>query len=171
MLRAIKQVAGCWLGRLGRNPSSTKQKRTERRAVPLLETLEERLAPAATVGASPDTGFQPTLVADFTGDAKADVASFAYGQWTVLASDGNRLESPHFWADWSDFGSFTTFLVGDFNGDGKADIAGLNRAGNWVVGLSNGGGFDTSIWSQTGPMPHAIALAGDFNGDGRTDIA
>jgi hypothetical protein len=171
MLRALKSLAYTLAGSFRRKRYSSKQKRLEIRSVPALECLEERMAPAATVGAAPDTTFQTTLVADFTGDAKADVATYAFHQWTVLASDGSRLESPQFWADWTQYGSFTNFLVGDFNGDGKADIAGLNRAGQWVVGLSNGGGFDTTVWSQTGPIPHAVVLAGDFNGDGKTDIA
>jgi RHS repeat-associated protein len=75
----------------------------------------------------------------------------------------------------------TTCLTGDFNGDSKTDIACYNSSdGSWNVGLSNGHGFDVSVW-RNGPVMAGGAggdkpltdrcVVGDFDGDGKTDIA
>jgi hypothetical protein len=42
--------------------------------------------------------------------------------------------------------------VGDFNGDGKSDVASLSVSGKWMVGLSDGTKFASTIfteWSHT----------------------
>jgi hypothetical protein len=62
--------------------------------------------------------------------------------------------------------------LADFNGDGKADIVGRAlQTGQWWVGLSNGSGFATTLWStwSTG-VTWVDVQVGDFNGDGKADI-
>lgn len=75
----------------------------------------------------------------------------------------------------------TTCVTGDFNGDGKTDIACYHSSErSWNVGLSNGHGFDVSIWKNGPALAAGVGedrplrdrcVFGDFNGDGKTDMA
>jgi hypothetical protein len=143
------------------------------RRIPLaLETLEARLAPAASVVSSPDTSFHRHLMGDFDGDGRADTAGFAdNGVWSVLRSTGDRFDDPVEWADWAGRSVWVRLFAGDFSGDGKDDVAGLHYPGQWFVGVSNGSSFDSSFWGDV-PNPVARSLVtGDFNGDGKADLA
>jgi SpoIID/LytB domain protein len=65
------------------------------------------------------------------------------------------------------------WFEGDFDGDGRTDVAAYNAStGDWIVGRSNGGGFELATWAnfgtRTGWSRHVV---GDFTGDGRDDIA
>lgn len=60
--------------------------------------------------------------------------------------------------------------VGDLNGDGKTDLFANAGGTNWHVCLSNGTGFNCSIWQgHAGGAQNNFP--GDYNGDGLTDIA
>jgi hypothetical protein len=69
--------------------------------------------------------------------------------------------------------TWTFAQTGDFNGDGKGDIAQFNSTtGQWLVRLSTGIGFYSSVWATWSPSVSWVDLrVGDFNGDGKADIA
>ncbi|MBO0699004.1 MAG: VCBS repeat-containing protein, partial [Zavarzinella sp.] len=102
----------------------------------------------------------------------ADAAqSVPPGAWNVLLSDGTRLAEPVGWAAPAGRRGTVRVFAADFTGDGKDDVARLTRAGEWVVGVSDGQSFTTSVW-DTWPrvLPHSVRV-GDFDGDGKADVA
>lgn len=112
------------------------------------------------------------LAGDFTGDRKADIASFdsTTGVWQVLVTDSKPAVARH-WATWNPSAAWSNFVTADFTGDGKADIAAMDSAtGVWYVAVSEGGRFDTIEWSTKGQVSIANLQAIDLNGDGRTDL-
>ena len=128
-----------------------------------------------------------SLVGDFNGDGKADVALTGAANWTTLAvafSRGNGsfqvANNPITnFATWAATAHVTP-LVGDFNGDGQSDVA-LTGASGWnyvPVAFSKGDGtFNvtnvtlTSNFAFWASATGAIPLVGDFNGDGKADVA
>ncbi|HEY6175442.1 MAG TPA: FG-GAP-like repeat-containing protein [Kofleriaceae bacterium] len=123
-----------------------------------------------------------TVVGDFNGDGKADVAARFPGWATtpILFSNGNGSFRYTNTGDpsggtWNAAGA--EVIVGDFDGDGKADLALRNAGwGSTPIFFSNGDGTfrytnvtDPSgwVWNAAG----AQILIGDFNGDGKTDVA
>jgi hypothetical protein len=118
------------------------------------------------------------LVADFTGDGKADVAIHdrETGAWHVASSTGSGFAIEHWAAGFGNRGrDAEEVLVGDFTGDGKADVAIHDRrTGDWYVGRSTGGGFTIAHWARSfgtrGPDVEET-LVGDFTGDGKADVA
>ena len=67
--------------------------------------------------------------------------------------------------------SWTSSVVGDFNADGRDDIAFINTLGGQViVALSNGNGFDRSMWGSLPAGNLASINTADINGDGRADL-
>ncbi len=126
----------------------------------------------------------PRLLADLTGDGRADIVGFGdAGVWTALSTSGGSFADPHFVL--ADLGFDQGWRVekhlrvlGDITGDGHADIVAFGDAGTYVA-LSNGSG----AFSFT-PVP-AVADFGfdegwridqhprfvaDITGDGRADI-
>jgi hypothetical protein len=131
-------------------------------------------------------------VADFNGDAKAD----------VLMQRATAGDSYLLFADASQNGKITTvaqtiantamglqwsadnskLIAGDFSGDGKADLffQAKSSAGTHAVVLANASGQFTGSAAQTWTdgswsafkwsTPNSIIFAGDFNGDGRKDL-
>jgi hypothetical protein len=87
----------------------------------------------------------PRLVADITGDGKADIVGFGdAGLWTALSNGDGTFKAPQFVL--ADLGSDQGWrvdrhprLVADITGDGKADIVGFGDAGVYVA-LSKGDG-------------------------------
>nr|WP_239071959.1 FG-GAP-like repeat-containing protein [Amycolatopsis sp. SID8362] len=120
----------------------------------------------------------PRSLSDFTGDGKADVATFtrgSAGDVFVAASDGTKFNGTS--ALWHDRFSVGTEipLSGDFNGDGKADVATFSRGStaDVYVALSDGTKFDGNgvLWDDFFAANSETPAVGDFNGDGKDDIA
>jgi hypothetical protein len=115
---------------------------------------------------------------DFTGDGKADVATFtrgSAGDVFVAGSDGTKFNGTSvLWHDRFSVGSEIP-LSGDFNGDGKADVATFARgsSGDVYVALSDGTKFAGNgvLWHDYFAANNELPAVGDFNGDGKDDIA
>ncbi|MFN6964200.1 MAG: FG-GAP repeat domain-containing protein [Pyrinomonadaceae bacterium] len=117
------------------------------------------------------SGDDPTVVGDYNGDGKADVAVYragaASGQqstWFYRTAPGG----PVIYAPWGQNGDFPA--PGDYDGDGKGDF---------VVQRNNGGG-QARFWMQQSTAgfnsivfgtPSDTIVPGDYDGDGKTDIA
>jgi subtilisin-like proprotein convertase family protein len=129
----------------------------------------------ATWSADPSVTWTDVLAGDFTGDGKTDIAGrwLQTGQWYVGTSTGGAF-STSLWATWSaDPGvTWADVQAADFNHDGKMDIVGRwLQTGQWYVGLSSGGSFNTTLWATWSPnVTWADVHVGDFNGDGNADI-
>ncbi len=106
------------------------------------------------------TGVHP--MADYDGDAKADIAVFrpSTGAWYVRNSGGGSTVT-----NWGTTGDVA--VAGDYDGDARTDIAVFRPStGTWYV-KNSGGGSTVTNWGTTGD----VAVAGDYDGDARTDIA
>ncbi|MCG6156588.1 beta strand repeat-containing protein [Rubinisphaera margarita] len=126
-------------------------------------------------------GLQTMLVGDFDGINGDDLAILNdTGVWWVAKSDiaGTEFLYGESWGQWDASRTITNFNVGDFNGDNVDDILGVfdipldpNRQ-SVVVGLSNGGGFDSAVWRKV-PTDGSLNafLVGDFDGDDSDDFA
>ncbi|MGW3993454.1 FG-GAP-like repeat-containing protein [Amycolatopsis sp. NPDC004772] len=120
----------------------------------------------------------PRSLTDFTGDGKADIATFtrgSAGDVFVAGSDGTKFTGTSaLWHDRFSIGAEIP-LSGDFDGDGKADVATFARgAGADVyVALSDGTKFNGNgvLWNEFFAANDEIPAVGDFNGDGKDDIA
>jgi uncharacterized protein GlcG (DUF336 family) len=121
---------------------------------------------------------EQVVVADFTGDGKADVAILnkQTGAWFVGISTGSTFVIQQFAAGFGNRGSAVEeVFVGNFNNDTSADVAIHDLAtGDWYVGLSTGSSFAVSQFvAGFGNLGAAVerAFVGDFTGDGMTDVA
>jgi hypothetical protein len=130
-----------------------------------------------TTISTPGTVYGPdaTVVADFNGDGKLDLAiaetNFPNGQVSVVLGNGrggfgSPIISPLLSAG---INNEDQMLVGDFNGDGKPDLIIMNDyERGFQVLLGNGDGtFQTPVNTILGNAGFAI---GDLNGDGKTDV-
>jgi hypothetical protein len=123
----------------------------------------------------------PRMVADVTGDGRADIVGFGYGQMVVGVSDGARFNSA-VWATgstfvynqgWRDAQHIRT--LADVNGDGKMDIVGFSE-NDAVIGLSTGSGFQNYLGSSFfGRLDgyekdKTIRLVADVTGDRKADV-
>jgi hypothetical protein len=127
----------------------------------------------------------PRVMADVTGDGRADIVGFGNaGVWVSLSNGDGSYTAPqlgvaNFGYDaggWR-MGKHPRFLA-DVTGDGRADIVGFGEAGAWVS-LSNGDGTFTA--PQLGVANFGYTAGGwrvdmhprfvvDTTGDGRADI-
>ncbi len=126
----------------------------------------------------------PRLVADISGDGRADIVGFGdAGVWTALSTFGGSFADPHFVL--ADLGFEQGWrvekhlrLLGDITGDGRADIVAFGDAGTYVAVSDGNGtfaftpvpavadfGFDQG-W-RVDQHPRFVA---DITGDGRGDI-
>jgi YD repeat-containing protein len=131
------------------------------------------------IGAGGSPGDRWFVMADTTGDGKADIVKYepSTGYATVWTSNGNGTFT---------LGSSTLvgtggspgdrwFNVADVNGDGRADFVMYNpQDGNAYIFLSQANGTfapNGSVYISTGGSPaDRWFLAADMNGDGRADL-
>ncbi len=110
---------------------------------------------------------QPIAVADFNGDAKADVvAGGSYNLFNILLGNGNgTLQAPR------QLGiSGPTIAIADFNVDGKLDLAGSGYSNLVQVALGNGQGEFGNPTNVEAGMGALSVNAADVNIDGRPDL-
>lgn len=114
-----------------------------------------------------------TLMGDYDGDGKADLAVYRNGATTGAQST--------FWIKRSSDGQIYSYdwgisndrpFIGDFDGDGKSDlaVARVNQAtgdSTAYIARSSDGQFDI----RAVPFPGTFIVPGDYDGDGKTDIA
>ncbi|MCG6154600.1 FG-GAP repeat domain-containing protein [Rubinisphaera margarita] len=98
------------------------------------------------------TGLQATVVGDFDGDLKTDIAALmGSGVWWTGLAEANRFRAVSA-GRWSFAPIAGSVLVGDTNGDGLADILGRASTGYWWSAESNGSTLDNrsvARWSST----------------------
>ena len=125
----------------------------------------------------------PRVLADVTGDGRADVVGFGDAGVYVSRALSNSFAAPTLWVN--NFGYEAggwrldkhPRLLADVNGDRLADVVGFGYAGVWVS-LSTGTGFrQPKLWIENFGYDaggwrvekHPRFLA-DANGDGRADV-
>ena len=135
-----------------------------------------------------ETGRGPlvTVIADFNGDNKPDLAvgtgslnpptfpptpPTEYNVSIHLGDGAGGFAAPKHTTINTSAGSYLTQIeAGDFNGDGKTDLAVLSYFGSTVILYGDGAGnFTTGGLGFFGTA--GVMATGDFNGDGKTDIA
>jgi hypothetical protein len=113
-----------------------------------------------------------SVVADFDGDGKPDLAVANYGSDTVtiLLSNGDGTFTAA--ASRATGSEPTSVAEADFNGDGRADLAVTDSGSDTVtILLGNGDGtFTAGASPGKGSKPSFVAVQ-DFNGDGKPDLA
>lgn len=112
------------------------------------------------------------LVADVTGDGRADAVAFysGSGSWWVAPSTG-RAFSPHSLWKTSHGAGCQAQLLADVTGDGRADaVAFFAATGTWWVAPSTGSAFASySLWQSSHGIGSDAQLLADVTGDGRAD--
>ena len=131
------------------------------------------------------THMHPRMLADVTGDGRADIVGFGNaGVWVSLAQPNGNYSQPQLVVD--NFGynaggwrvNMHPRFMADTTGDGRADIVGFGNAGVYVATSRGDGTFNNPVlvaeqfgynagdW-RVNMHPRFMA---DTNGDGRADI-
>jgi hypothetical protein len=117
------------------------------------------------------TGDDPTVVGDYNGDGKDDVAVYRGGAnagqqstWFYRTTAGGAVN----YVPWGQNGDFVA--PGDYDGDGKNDFVvqrndGGGQARFWM--LQTTAGIDSVRFGT----PTDVIVPGDYDGDGKTDLA
>jgi len=117
------------------------------------------------------SGDDPSVVDDYNGDGKADLAVYRPGANAGQQSTWfyrTTANGPVNYVPWGQNGDFPA--PGDYDGDGKADFViqrsnGGNQARFWM--LQTTAGFESVVFGT----PADVIVPGDYDGDGKTDIA
>src|SRR5215207_5000680 len=125
----------------------------------------------------------PRVLADRTGDGRADIVGFGdAGVWTAL-SNGDGSFQPHQFV-LAEFGFDQGWqlekhprLLADITGEGRADIVGFGDAGVWTARSSGDGSFQANQFviadlgfDQGWRLEKHPRVLADRTGDGRADI-
>lgn len=117
-------------------------------------------------------GASRQLLADVTGDGKADAVAFfsASGSWRVATSTGSAFSAHAEWKSGHGAGSAAQLLA-DVTGDKRADaVAFFAATGNWWVAPSSGSAFSSySLWKSNHGIGSENQLLADVTGDDRAD--
>ncbi len=116
------------------------------------------------------TGATRYLLADVTGDGRADAVAFSSGSWWVAPSTGSAFAAPVLWKSGHGAGSQAQ-LVADVTGDHRADAVVFFAAdGSWWTAPSTGSAFASySLWKSDHGLGSSSQLLADVTGDGRAD--
>jgi hypothetical protein len=111
-----------------------------------------------------------SILGDFNGDGKPDLAVAHYSQVSVLLGNGDGTFLSHL--DYPTGNYIPDLRAGDFNGDGKLDLAVASQTNSSVaILLGNGDGtFHAGLVIPVANPPQKIIIA-DFNGDRKLDVA
>jgi len=125
----------------------------------------------------------PRLVADLTGDGRADIVGFGnVGAWVALNNGDGTFQAPRLATDLGGSNSgwqvdkHPRFLA-DLTGDGRAGIVGFGDDGVWVA-LNNGDGSfkaaqmvtDLGSYNSGWRVDQHPRFLADLTDDGRADI-
>ena len=109
------------------------------------------------------------VLADVSGDGKADVVTDNNRGISVLIGDGSGNFAPHL--DYQGSAGAASIAAGDVNGDGKIDVISVTDGARSVNAFLNDGSghFPSHVDSSMHNEPFHLAV-GDFNGDGKLDV-
>jgi VCBS repeat protein/PKD domain-containing protein/IPT/TIG domain-containing protein/putative Ig domain-containing protein len=116
----------------------------------------------------PSAASNSSLIADFDGDGRADIALRNGGIISIQRGNGDgTFGAPLNYS----VGATGSVVISDFNNDGRKDIAFADGPASAGILLNNGGGAFAAAGSYgVGTSPQQL-VAADFNGDGRNDLA
>lgn len=131
--------------------------------------------PIKMVFAMPSLDIHEPMVADVTGDGRADLIfkPRGTGDWYVAASLGTSFGPLVKWFSGWAVGDGYILMTGDVDGDGKSDLIAKDKSiARWYVAKSQGNRFEHLFtWnSNFAPSDAFTFLAGDVTGDGRADL-
>jgi len=158
-VRFVGTKSGVWKGRIPEGPPTVA-------AFYILRSSDNTL----DVEQFGQTGDDPTIVADWDGDGKADPAVYrdsangaqSYFYYRPSANPTVNLTS----VQWGLTGDRA--MPGDFDGDGRADTAVFRPAtGIWYISFSTRGASRADYWG----LATDKFVPGDYDGDGRNDLA